>query len=165
MKEAPAMRVVLLYPEVYDMARFKDKRKEFPPFGLLYLAAVIEQAGHHITVEAVTPSRTCLDLRGYDAAGFSLASSATYGLMLQARRQSTFAEHAPRSEYKRTVREVDVLFVGRVGLGVLAGGRAICQPQSHHPHQQRRTQATDQGTPEQRRDPRYEPAETPPRIR
>ena len=88
------MRVALLYPEVYDMARFKDKRKEFPPFGVLYLAAVIEQAGHDVAVEAVSPSRTRLDLSGYDAAGFSLASSATYGLMLQARRQSAFAGHA-----------------------------------------------------------------------
>jgi anaerobic magnesium-protoporphyrin IX monomethyl ester cyclase len=92
MKENPEMRVALLYPEVYDMARFKDKRKEFPPFGVLYLAAVIEQAGHGVTVEAVAPSRTCLDLSGYDAVGFSLASSATYGLMLQARRESLFAE-------------------------------------------------------------------------
>ena len=50
------MKVALLYPEVYDMARFKDKRKEFPPFGVLYLAAVIEQAGHGVAVEAVTPS-------------------------------------------------------------------------------------------------------------
>ena len=50
------MRVALLYPEVYDMARFKDKRKEFPPFGVLYLAAVIEQAGHDVAVEAVSPA-------------------------------------------------------------------------------------------------------------
>ena len=88
------MKVALLYPEVYDMARFKDKRKEFPPFGVLYLAAVIEQAGHGVTVEAVAPSHTRLDLSGYDAVGFSLASSATYGLMLQARRESLFAEQA-----------------------------------------------------------------------
>jgi anaerobic magnesium-protoporphyrin IX monomethyl ester cyclase len=82
------MRVALLYPEVYDMARFKDKRKEFPPFGVLYLAAVAENAGHEVAVEAVTPGRTRLDLTGHDAVGFSLASSATYGLMLQARRES-----------------------------------------------------------------------------
>jgi anaerobic magnesium-protoporphyrin IX monomethyl ester cyclase len=88
------MKVALLYPEVYDMARFKDKRKEFPPFGVLYLAAVIEQAGHVVVVEAVTPSRTRLELSGYEAVGFSLASSATYGLMLQARRESSFAERA-----------------------------------------------------------------------
>ena len=39
-------------------------------------------------MEAVTPGRTCLELAGCDAVGFSLASSATYGLMLQARRES-----------------------------------------------------------------------------
>ena len=88
------MKVALLYPEVYDMARFKDKRKEFPPFGVLYLAAVIEQAGHRVDIEAVAPSRTRLELSCYDAVGFSLASSATYGLMLQARRESSIAEQA-----------------------------------------------------------------------
>jgi anaerobic magnesium-protoporphyrin IX monomethyl ester cyclase len=88
------MRVVLLYPEVYDMARFRDKRKEFPPFGVLYLAAVMENSGHDVAIEAVTPSRTCLNLTGYDAVGFSLASSATYGLMRQARRESSFAANA-----------------------------------------------------------------------
>jgi anaerobic magnesium-protoporphyrin IX monomethyl ester cyclase len=82
------LKVALLYPEVYDMARFKDNRKEFPPFGVLYLAAVAENAGHEVAVEAITPGRTCLNLTGYDAVGFSLASSATYGLMLQARRES-----------------------------------------------------------------------------
>ncbi|WP_433189217.1 B12-binding domain-containing radical SAM protein [Actinoallomurus sp. CA-150999] len=85
------MRVALLYPEVYDMARFKEARKEFPPFGVLYLAAVIEQAGHEAVIEAVTPTRTTLDLTGFDAVGFSLASSATYRLMLTARKTSVFA--------------------------------------------------------------------------
>ncbi|GAB2923507.1 hypothetical protein GCM10022245_65550 [Streptomyces mayteni] len=33
------MRVALVYPEVLDLARFKEKRREFPPFGVLYLAA------------------------------------------------------------------------------------------------------------------------------
>lgn len=88
------MKLALLYPEVYDMARFKEKRKEFPPFGVLYLAAVAANAGHEVAVEAVAPGRTCLDLTGYDAVGFSLASSATYGLMLQARRESLVATAA-----------------------------------------------------------------------
>lgn len=88
------MRIALLYPEVYDMARFKDRRKEFPPFGVLYLAAVLEQAGHDVTIEAVAPSHTRLELTSYDAVGFSLASSATYGLMLQARCESLFAADA-----------------------------------------------------------------------
>jgi hypothetical protein len=38
------IRVVILYPEVYDLARFRAGRREFPPFGPLYLAAVAERA-------------------------------------------------------------------------------------------------------------------------
>jgi len=88
------MRIVLLYPEVYDMARFVERRKEFPPFGVLYLAAVIENAGHTVAVEKVTPTRTDLDLTGYDVVGFSLASSATYGIMHRARWGSVLADEA-----------------------------------------------------------------------
>lgn len=82
------MEVVLLYPEVYDMARYKEGRREFPPFGVLYLASVMERAGHRVAIERVTQGHVGLDLTGYDAVGFSLASSATYGLMLQARRHA-----------------------------------------------------------------------------
>jgi anaerobic magnesium-protoporphyrin IX monomethyl ester cyclase len=88
------MRVALLYPEVYDMARFKEQRKEFPPFGVLYLAAVIEQAGHSVAIEKVTPTVTELQLRDYDAVGFSLASSATYGVMRAARFRSSIRDDA-----------------------------------------------------------------------
>lgn len=88
------MKVALLYPEVYDMARFKEHRKEFPPFGVLYLAAIVEQAGHEVSVLKVAPGQTALDLTAYQAVGFSLASSATYGLMRAARDQSAFAPDA-----------------------------------------------------------------------
>ncbi|MEU2613112.1 radical SAM protein [Micromonospora sp. NPDC007271] len=79
------MNVGLLYPEVYDMARFREGRKEFPPFGVLYLAAVVQEAGHSVRVVKVTPEDTGPDLSDCDAVGFSLASSATYGMMLAAR--------------------------------------------------------------------------------
>jgi radical SAM superfamily enzyme YgiQ (UPF0313 family) len=82
------MKVVLLYPEVYDMARFREGRKEFPPFGVLYLGAVVEAAGHDVRIRKVTPEAETLDLSDFDAVGFSLASSATYGLMLDARRRA-----------------------------------------------------------------------------
>ncbi|MFD3662637.1 B12-binding domain-containing radical SAM protein [Streptomyces sp. NPDC058659] len=88
------MRLALLYPEVYDMARYREERREFPPFGVLYLAAVCEAAGHEVAVEKITPHRTRLDLSGFDAIGFSLASSATYGMMLQARRKSVISPDA-----------------------------------------------------------------------
>ncbi|PRY34328.1 B12-binding domain-containing radical SAM protein [Umezawaea tangerina] len=88
------MRVALLYPEVYDMARFKERRREFPPFGVLYLAAVVEQAGHQVDVIKVTPEATALDLTDFEAIGFSLASSATYGVMLEARWLSAIRQDA-----------------------------------------------------------------------
>jgi anaerobic magnesium-protoporphyrin IX monomethyl ester cyclase len=88
------MRVALLYPEVYDMARFKEHRKEFPPFGVLYLAAIIEQAGHNVAIKKVTPHVTHFELSNYDAVGFSLASSATYGFMREARERSAIDKDA-----------------------------------------------------------------------
>jgi anaerobic magnesium-protoporphyrin IX monomethyl ester cyclase len=88
------MRTVLLYPEVYDMARFKERRKEFPPFGVLYLAAAIRNAGHHVEIRKVTKECLVHDLRGFDAVGFSLSSSATYGMMLRSRQLSAIDESA-----------------------------------------------------------------------
>lgn len=86
------MKVALLYPEVYDMARFKEQRKEFPPFGVMYLAAVVEKAGNSVSIIKVTPFTTELDLSGYDAIGFSLASSATYDMMRAARDGGTIRD-------------------------------------------------------------------------
>jgi anaerobic magnesium-protoporphyrin IX monomethyl ester cyclase len=79
------VRIALVYPEVYDMARFRESRKEFPPFGVLYLAASLRDAGHEVDVLKVTKWGKALDLRPYQAVGFSLASSATYGILLSAR--------------------------------------------------------------------------------
>jgi anaerobic magnesium-protoporphyrin IX monomethyl ester cyclase len=78
-------RVVILFPEVYDLARFKDGRKEFPPFGPLYLAAVAERAGHEVELQSVADGGRMLDLRRFDVVAFSISSSATYGVLLQAR--------------------------------------------------------------------------------
>jgi anaerobic magnesium-protoporphyrin IX monomethyl ester cyclase len=75
------MRIALIYPEVYDIARFRDKRKEFPPFGVLYLAAQLEIAGYTVSIRKVSPDNNILDLSDYDAVGISIASSATYNLL------------------------------------------------------------------------------------
>lgn len=80
------MDVALVYPEVYDMARFREGRKEFPPFGVLYLAAALREAGHRVRIEKTGPGAAPLDLTAFDAVGFSLASSATYGVLQAARR-------------------------------------------------------------------------------
>jgi len=86
------VRIALVYPEVYDLARFRESRKEFPPFGPLYLAASAEQAGHEVAIFKVSPGYETLDLRGFDAIGYSLSSSATYGVIKRARQTS---QHSP----------------------------------------------------------------------
>ncbi|WP_170323801.1 B12-binding domain-containing radical SAM protein [Cryptosporangium phraense] len=88
------MRVALIYPEVLDLARFKEKRKEFPPFGVLYLGSVAEQAGHDVTIFKVTEDNWRLDLAEFDAVGFSIPSSATYGIIKRARFDSVLAADA-----------------------------------------------------------------------
>lgn len=88
------MKVVLLYPEVYEMARFGDRRREFPPLGVLNLGAAIEKAGHSVRVIAVSTGHASLDLREFQAVGFSLSSSATYNVMLAARRHAKIDEDA-----------------------------------------------------------------------
>lgn len=83
------MRVALVYPEVLDLARFKQKRKEFPPFGVLYLGAVVENTGHDVTVFKVD-NGDGLDLRGFDAVAFTIPSSATFGTIRDCRAASRF---------------------------------------------------------------------------
>lgn len=64
-----------------DIARFREARKEFPPFGVLYLAAVLEEAGHDVEVGSITPDSCNRDLTQFDLVGVSIASSATYNLV------------------------------------------------------------------------------------
>jgi hypothetical protein len=88
------MDVALLYPEVYEIARFKKVRKEFPPLGVLNLAAAIEEAGHDVTVFPVSPGNERIDLRGFAAVGFSLSASATVTMMRTAREMCRIDDNA-----------------------------------------------------------------------
>jgi anaerobic magnesium-protoporphyrin IX monomethyl ester cyclase len=88
------VRVALVYPEVYDLARFKERRKEFPPFGPLYLAAVAEAAGHDVEIFKVAPGMETLDLRRFDAVGYSVSASATFDVIRRARITSRHADGA-----------------------------------------------------------------------
>jgi radical SAM superfamily enzyme YgiQ (UPF0313 family) len=82
------MRIAVIYPEVYDLARYRERRKEYPPFGALYLAAVLERRGHEVEMLKVRPGGPRLDLRTFAAHAWSIPSSATYGLIRDARHRS-----------------------------------------------------------------------------
>jgi len=88
------MRVAIVYPEVLDLARFKEKRKEFPPFGVLYLAAVIEEEGMTATMFKISHSKQYFDFTEFDAVAFSIPSSATYGMVKFARFNSLYKNHS-----------------------------------------------------------------------
>jgi radical SAM superfamily enzyme YgiQ (UPF0313 family) len=90
----PFMRVAVVYPEVLDMARYRELRKEFPPFGALYIAAAIEAAGHEVKVVKLDPWNLTPDLSSFDAVAFSISASATFNMFLECRRKSRFADGA-----------------------------------------------------------------------
>jgi radical SAM superfamily enzyme YgiQ (UPF0313 family) len=85
------MKIALLYPEVYDLAHFKDERKEFPPFGVLYLATIAEQIGSNVELFKINNSEQVFDLQEFDIVGFSISSSATYHMMKSVRSNSLYS--------------------------------------------------------------------------
>ena len=82
------MKIALIYPEVYDIARFYGKRKEFPPFGILYLASILENNNFNIQLFTVDANNTKLDLRDFDVIAFSIPSSITYNIIKSVRKNS-----------------------------------------------------------------------------
>ena len=86
------MKVALISPEYYDVAHFGVKRKEIPPFGVLYLAAIVEEMGHEVVIHRVSNESYCLDLSEFDVAGFSVSSSVVYTLIQKVREHSTIRE-------------------------------------------------------------------------
>lgn len=81
----------MVYPEVYDLARFNEKRKEFPPFGVMYLSSMMEKSGIEVKVYSISSENTFLDLRNFDAVGFSIPSSATFGITKKTRFGSLYS--------------------------------------------------------------------------
>lgn len=88
------MKVVVIYPEVLDMARYRKNRKEFPPFGALYIASSIEEKGHEVKILKLDPHNLTFDFSKYDAVAFSISASATFNMFMECRFNSTFRDDA-----------------------------------------------------------------------
>ncbi|MFA7059444.1 MAG: radical SAM protein [Pedobacter sp.] len=84
------MKVAFVSPEYYDIAHFGVKRKEIPPFGVLYLAAVVENLGIEVVIHRVSNENYSLDLTDFDVVGFTISSSIVYPLIKKVRQHSTF---------------------------------------------------------------------------
>lgn len=87
----PRFHMALIYVNSYEIARKKEKRKEFPPFGVMYLAAAVRQNRYWdvklIAVDKNTPTDE-LDWSQYDAIGFSIISSYSYDILKRSYRLS-----------------------------------------------------------------------------
>ncbi|WP_437528599.1 radical SAM protein [Sorangium sp. So ce726] len=88
------MRVAVVYPEVLDMARYRELRREFPPFGALYIAATLEEAGHEVRVFKISPNQIEYDFRDFDVVAFSISASATFNLFVECKLRSQFSDRA-----------------------------------------------------------------------
>lgn len=88
------MNVTFIYPEVPDLGRLGSGRNEFPPFGVLYLAAVAEAAGHAVSILPAQSDTQGFDLTEAEFVGYSIASSATFSLLSAVHRQSTYRDDA-----------------------------------------------------------------------
>jgi anaerobic magnesium-protoporphyrin IX monomethyl ester cyclase len=85
------MKIAFVFPEVYDIARFYGKRKEFPPFGVLYLSAILEEEGFEVEIFSATPNQTHLRLEKFEIVAFSIPSSVTYHIIKSVRENSSFS--------------------------------------------------------------------------
>jgi len=87
----PRFHMALVYGNSYEIARKKEKRKEFPPFGVMYLAAAVRKnRDWKVDIIAVDKDSTSeqLDWRKYDAIGFSIISSYSYDILKRSYRLS-----------------------------------------------------------------------------
>lgn len=88
------IKVCLVYPECYEVAKFGTKRKEFPPFGVMYLASSLEQHGINVQIIKTSQNHFVLDFSEFDLVGFSISSSVAYPLIKQTRINSIFNKNS-----------------------------------------------------------------------
>lgn len=85
-------KFVLIYISSYEVAHFKEYRKEFPPFGILYLASIIRDAGWDVEIKSISENAFTHDLSDADVVGLSMVSS--YG-------HAIFKKFVDTSKFKR----------------------------------------------------------------
>ena len=83
-------KICLVYPECYEVAKFGNKRKEFPPFGVMYLASALEKENYDVKIIATSNDNNCFDFSDFDMIGFSISSSLAYPLIKETRENSIF---------------------------------------------------------------------------
>lgn len=84
-KGEPRFHMALVYVNSYEIARKQEKRKEFPPFGVMYLAASVRKNPDWdvklIAVDENTSNEALQSWVDYDVIGFSIISSYSYNIL------------------------------------------------------------------------------------
>ena len=83
-------KICLVYPECYEVERFGNKRKELPPFGVMYLAGALEKENYDVKIIATSNDNNSFDFSDFDIVGFSISSSLAYPLIKETRKNSIF---------------------------------------------------------------------------
>ncbi|WP_070090103.1 B12-binding domain-containing radical SAM protein [Merdimonas faecis] len=82
---APRFHMALVYVNSYEIARKGKRRKEFPPFGVMYLAACVRQNPDWdvklISVDNNTTPKELESWVNYDVIGLSIISSYSYDIL------------------------------------------------------------------------------------
>ena len=86
------IKLALITPEHYEIARFGTERKEVAPFGFMYLAAVAESAGAEVELYQASNENYSFDFSNYDIVGFSIPSSVVYSLVRKVKENSRISE-------------------------------------------------------------------------
>ncbi|MBU1667484.1 B12-binding domain-containing radical SAM protein [bacterium] len=86
------MKIAIIYPEMLELARFKNNRKEFPPFGPMILASILEEKGYTVNILKITNTKYTLDLSNYNIVAFSISASASFDIFSNCRFSSIISE-------------------------------------------------------------------------
>lgn len=82
--DEPRYRMALIYVNSYEIARKGAKRKELPPFGVLYLATSVQEVkGWKVDIISVDENTKNDELKwtDYDVIGLSMVSSYAYSVL------------------------------------------------------------------------------------
>lgn len=84
-RSEPRFHMALVYVNSYEIARKKRRRKEFPPFGVMYLAACVRKNVEWdvdlIAIDENTSNDELKNWNKYDVIGYSIISSYAYNIL------------------------------------------------------------------------------------
>lgn len=87
-------KCALVYVSSYEVAHFKQYRKEFPPFGVLYLAPVVKHAGWEVDLISIDEWNYSLDLTEYDLVAMSMVSAYSHSIFMNFIAETEFNSNA-----------------------------------------------------------------------